>query len=55
MQYMIKTGVLYKSDSQVALARVKSALLGLQRKIQSMAGEPLLTADVRYLDGEMSL
>ena len=50
MQYMIKTGVLYKSDSQVALARVKSALLGLQRKIQSMAGEPLLTADVRYLD-----
>lgn len=50
MQYTIKAGVLYKNESQRALARIKSALIGPQRKILSVAGELLLTADVRYLD-----
>ena len=50
MQYTIKAGVLYKYESQCALARIKSALIGPQRKIFSIAGELLSTADVRYLD-----
>ena len=50
MKYTIKAGVLYKNESQLALARIKSVLLGPQRKILSIAGELLLTADVRYLD-----
>lgn len=50
MQYTIKAGVLYKHEPQRALARIKSALIGPQRKILSIAGELLLTADVRYLD-----
>ena len=50
MKYTIKAGVLYKNESQLALARIKSAFLGPQRKIISIAGELLLTADARYLD-----
>ena len=50
MQYTIKAGELYKSDSQTALAKIKSALIGPQRQILSISGELLLTADVRYLD-----
>ena len=50
MKYTIKAGVLYKNESQLALARIKSALLGPQRNIFSIEGELLLTADVRYLD-----
>lgn len=50
MKYTIKAGVLYTNESQLALARIKSALLGPQRKILSIAGELLLTADIRYLD-----
>lgn len=50
MKYTIKAGVLYKNESQLALVRIKSALLGPQRKILSIAGELLLTADARYLD-----
>ena len=50
MQYTIKAGVLYKHEPQCALARIKSALIGPQRKIFSIAGELLSTADVRYLD-----
>ena len=47
MKYTIKAGVLYKNESQLALARIKSVLLGPQRKILSIAGELLLTADAR--------
>ena len=50
MKYTIKAGVLYKNESQLALARIKSALLGPQRNIFSIEGKLLLTADVRYLD-----
>ena len=50
MQYTIKAGVLYKHEPQHALSRIKSALIGPQRKIFSIAGELLSTADVRYLD-----
>ena len=50
MKYTIKAGVLYKNESQLALARIKSALLGPQRKIFSITNETLLTADIRYLD-----
>ena len=50
MKYTIKAGVLYKNESQLVLVRIKSALLGPQRKILSIAGELLLTADARYLD-----
>ena len=50
MQYTIKAGVLYKNDSQFALTKIKSALLGPQRKIYSIAGEQLLTADICYPD-----
>ena len=50
MQYTIKAGTLYKNESQLALARIKSALIGPQRKIFSIAGELLSMADVRYLD-----
>ena len=39
MKYTIKAGVLYKNESQLALARIKSALLSPQRKILSIAGE----------------
>ena len=49
MQYTIKSGVLY-NETLTALAIIKSALLGPQRKIFSIAGELLSTADVRYLD-----
>ena len=41
MKYTIKAGVLYKNESQLALVRIKSALLGPQRKILSIAGELL--------------
>ena len=47
MKYTIKAGVLYKNESQLALARIESALFGPQRKILSIAGELLLTADTR--------
>ena len=50
MKYTIKAGVLYKNESQLALVRIKSALIGPQRKILSIADELLLTADARYLD-----
>ena len=50
MKYMMKAGILYENESQLALARIKSALLGPQRKILSIAGELLLPADARYLD-----
>ena len=50
MQYTIKAGILYKNEPQRALARIKSALIGPQRKIFSIAGELLSTADVRYFD-----
>ncbi len=50
MQYTIKAGDLYKSDSQTALAKIKSALIGPQRQIFSIAGKLRLTADARYLD-----
>ena len=49
MQYTIKSGVLY-NETQTALANIKSALLGPQRKIFSITNETLLTADIRYLD-----
>lgn len=49
MQYTIKSGVLY-NETQTALAKIKSALLGPQRKIFSITNETLLTADIRYLD-----
>ena len=50
MQYTIKAGILYKNEPQRALARIKSALIGPQRKIFSIAGELLSKADVRYFD-----
>ena len=46
MKYTIKAGVLYKNESQLALVRIKSALLGPQRKILSIAGELLLQRKV---------
>ena len=49
MQYTIKSGVLY-NETLTALAIIKSALLGPQRKIFSIAGELLSTTDVRYFD-----
>lgn len=49
MQYTIKSGVLY-NETQNALAKIKSALLGPQRNIFSIANETLLTVDIRYLD-----
>ena len=49
MQYTIKSGVLY-NETQTALAKIKSALLGPKRKIFSITNETLLTADIRYLD-----
>ena len=49
MKYTIKSGVLY-NEAQTALAKIKSALLGPQRKIFSITNETLLTADIRYLD-----
>ena len=49
MQYTIKSGVLY-NEAQTALAKIKSALPGPQRKIFSITNETLLTADIRYLD-----
>jgi len=49
MQYTIKSGVLY-NETQNALAKIKSALLGSQRNIFSIANETLLTVDIRYLD-----
>ena len=50
MQYLIKAGVLYQDESQIALAKIKSAPLGPQRRIHGMEGETLLTADIRCLD-----
>ena len=50
MQYTIKAGILYKNEPQRALARIKSALIGPKRKVFSIAGELLSTADVRYFD-----
>lgn len=50
MKYTIKAGVLYKNEPQLALARIKSALLSSQKKILSVADDLLLTADIRYLD-----
>jgi len=53
MQYMIKSGVLY-NETQTALSKIKSASLGPQRKIYNIAGELLLTVDIRYLNESKS-
>lgn len=50
MQYQLKAGTLYQKESQLALAKMKSRLLGPQTKIYSISGELLLTADIRDLD-----
>lgn len=50
MQYMIKAGVLYKNKSQIAMAKIKSTLMGQQKKIQSMTDQLLMTAYIRCLD-----
>ena len=50
MKYTIKAGVLYKKESQLALARIKCVLLGPQRNILSITDELLLRADIRYSD-----
>jgi len=50
MQYMIKAGVLYKSDSQTALAKIKSIFIGSLKRIQKMTGELLLEISIRCLD-----
>ena len=54
MQYTIKSGVLY-NETQTALAKIESALLGPQRKIFSITNETLLTADIRYLDDSKAI
>lgn len=50
MQYMIKAGVLYKSDSRASLAKIKSVLIGSLKMIHKMTGELLLEISIRYLD-----
>ncbi len=49
MHYTIKAGILY-NEAQTALAKIINTFLGPQRRIHSMAGDLLLTADVRYVE-----
>ena len=51
MKYTIKAGVIYKNGSQLALAKIKSAMIGPQKEILSTTGELLLSVDVRCIDG----
>lgn len=46
MQYTIKAGVLYKNESQRALARIKSALIGPQHTFTKKIGQTVYV--VRY-------
>lgn len=50
MQYTMKAGVLYQGDSQIALAKIKSVLIGSQKKIYKVTGELLSETSIRYLD-----
>ena len=50
MQYTMKAGVLYQGDSQIALAKIKSVLIGSQKKIYKVTGELLSEPSIRYLD-----
>ena len=43
MKYTIKAGVIYKNGSQLALAKIKSAMIGPQKEILSTTGELLLS------------
>ena len=40
MQYTMKAGVLYQGDSQIALAKIKSVLIGSQKKIYKVTVKP---------------
>lgn len=50
MQYTIKAGVLYKNESQRALARIKSALIGPQHTFTKKIGQTVYI--VRYYFSE---
>ena len=50
MQYIMKSGVLYKGDNHIVCASVKSMLIGPAKKICKGTGEMLLEANIRQLD-----
>ena len=50
MQFVIKAGVLYKSNSQTALAKIESVMIGSRKKIYKMTGELLSETSIHYLD-----
>ena len=47
MQYTMKAGVLYQGDSQIALAKIKSVLIGSQKKLYKVTGELLSETSIR--------
>ena len=50
MQFMMKEGVLYTSDFHKALVKMKSTLLGPQKKICKISGDLLLVASIKSPD-----
>lgn len=47
MQYIMKSGTLYQEDVPAVLAKMKSAMIGSQKKIYNNADELLLEARIR--------
>jgi len=50
MQYMMKSGNLYKDKDMTILAKTKSVLVGPIKKIYNSAGNLILEVNIRYLD-----
>ena len=50
MQYLMKEGILYNSESHTALVRMKSAIIGSQKSIYEMSGNMLLETCIKNHD-----
>lgn len=51
MKYMIKEGILYDNDSHQALVKMKSSIIGSEKKIYEMSGSLALEASIKTEDG----
>lgn len=47
MQYLMKEGILYNSNSQTALVKMKSAIIGAEKNIYEMSGNMILETSIK--------
>ena len=50
MRYTLKSGVLYESNSVNILAKIKSSVIGSEKKIYSAVDKLMLKASIHYLN-----